>query len=286
MESRPPGPSEPVAVPPPVARPSAAAPARPGPPGSPAGPLGQALAGAAFLPRGIRAFLATPGLRLLGLSPVLIAGALVTVVLAVLVLWLDELAALLTPFAADWPETARTGIRALAGLAVLGAAVVVLVVTFVALVNLIGQPFYERIADRVEARLGDRPPGAGAPWWRTLPRATLESLTLLALVLICTLPLLVLGVVPVLGQTVVPVVGALVSGFFLAIELLAIPLERRGLRLRQRLRFVWRHRAMTVGFGVASFLLFLVPLMNILAMPGAIVGGVLLVRRLTETRAG
>jgi CysZ protein len=80
------------------------------------------------------------------------------------------------------------------------------------------------------------------------------------------------------------VVGATVSGFFLAIELLAIPLQRRGLDLRERLRWVWRHRHVTVGFGVASFLLFLVPLMNVLVMPAAVVGGTLLVRGLHGLR--
>jgi CysZ protein len=92
---------------------------------------------------------------------------------------------------------------------------------------------------------------------------------------------LVLGLFPVLGQTVVPVLQALVAGFFLAVELLAIPLERRGLHLAGRLRFVWRHRAQTLGFGITAFLLFLVPLMNVLAMPGAVVGATLLVRRLS-----
>jgi CysZ protein len=90
----------------------------------------------------------------------------------------------------------------------------------------------------------------------------------------------VLGLVPVLGQTVVPVLQAVAGGFFLAVELLAIPLERRGLHLAGRLRFVWRHRAQTLGFGITAFLLFLVPLMNVLAMPGAVVGATLLVRRL------
>ena len=41
-----------------------------------------------------------------------------------------------------------------------------------------------------------------------------------------------LGFVPVIGQTVVPVLGALVSGFFLAVELTGLPMERRGLLRR------------------------------------------------------
>ena len=253
---------------------------RPAPPAPRSGTIGRALDGAAFLPRGIRAFLATPGVRLLGVAPVLVASVLVVVALAALAMWVDELATTITPFADRWSESARTGLRVLTGLALLGGILALIVVTFAALVNLIGQPFYERIADRIETRLGGHPPADQASWWRSWPRATAESLALLTIVLLTSLPLLVLGVVPVIGQTVVPVLGAMVSGFFLAIELLAIPLERRGLRLRQRLRFAWAHRATVVGFGVTAFLLFLVPLMNIVAMPGAIVGGVLLARQL------
>ena len=99
-------------------------------------------------------------------------------------------------------------------------------------------------------------------------------------------PLLVLGLFPVFGQTVVPVLQTLVAGFFLSVELLAIPLERRGLHLGGRLRFVWRHRGQTLGFGLTAFFLFLVPLMNVLALPGAVVGATLLVRRLSGDPAG
>src|SRR4029450_643763 len=62
---------------------------------------------------------------------------------------------------------------------------------------------------------------------------------------------------PVVGQSVVPVLQALVAGFFLAVELLAIPLQRRGLHLAGRLRFVGRHRGQTPGVGGTAFLLLL-----------------------------
>lgn len=244
--------------------------------------LGAWLAGAAFLPRGIGTFLGTRGVRLLGILPVLIAAGVVLALLAALAALVDEAAAALTPFADDWSESARTAVRAVVGLALVTGSVMFLVVAFATLTALIGQPFYERVSERVERRFGEVPAAPQAPWWRRLPRASAESIALLLLLALCTTPLLLLGFVPVLGQTVVPVVAALVSGFFLAIELFAIPLERRGLRLRARLAFIWRHRRFTVAFGVATFGLFLVPLMNILAMPGAIVGATLLARELTQ----
>jgi CysZ protein len=256
----------------------------PGQPPAAAGRLAAALHGAGYLGRGLRTYLGTDGIRLLGILPVLIVGAVFWVVLVLLAVFVDELARLLTPFADTWSESGRLAVRALVGLAVIGLYLALIVVTFATLATLVGQPFYERISDRLEARLGDPPPGIDASWWRTLPRATLESLGLLTLTLLCAVPVFLLGVLPVIGQTVAPVVGAIVSGFFLAIELLAIPLQRRGLNLRQRLRWVWRHRHVTVGFGVASFLLFLVPLMNVVAMPAAVVGGTLLVRGLHGLR--
>ena len=244
------------------------------------------MAGATDVLRGIGLFLRTPGVRLLGVLPVVLAGLLVLALLGLLVVYLDELAAALTPFADRWDESSRTLVRVGAGLALLLGATVVLVMSFTVIAQIIGQPFYERISDRVEHQLGALPAGADAPWWRSFPRASLESVLLLALTLACTAPLFVLGLFPVVGQTVVPVLQALVAGFFLAVELLAIPLERRGLHLAGRLRFVWRHRAQTLGFGVTAFLLFLVPLMNLLAMPGAVVGATLLVRRLSGDPAG
>lgn len=256
-------------------------PAAPTQPPPPAPRAGGPVAGATDVLRGIGLFLRTPGVRLLGILPVVLAALLVLVLLGLLVVYLDELADALTPFADRWEEGSRTLVRVGAGLALLLGSTAVLVVSFTVIAQIIGQPFYERISDRIEHQLGSVPAGADAPWWRSFPRASLESALLLALTLACTAPLFVLGLLPVLGQTVVPVAQALVAGFFLAVELLAIPLERRGLHLAGRLRFVWRHRAQTLGFGVTAFLLFLVPLMNVLVMPGAVVGATLLVRRLS-----
>ena len=254
-----------------------AAPPQPPPPGP---RVGGPLAGAGDVLRGIGLFLGTPGVRLLGILPVFLAALVVLTLLGLLVAYLDQLADAITPFADRWDESTRTLVRVGAGLALLLGSTAVLVVSFTVIAQIIGQPFYERISDRIEHQLGSVPAGADAPWWRSFPRASLESALLLALTLACTAPLFLLGLVPVLGQTVVPVLQALVAGFFLAVELLAIPLERRGLHLAGRVRFVWRHRAQTLGFGVTAFLLFLVPLMNVLAMPGAVVGATLLVRRL------
>jgi hypothetical protein len=121
------------------------------------------VAGATDVLRGIGLFLRTPGVRLLGILPVVLAGLLVLALLGLLVVYLDELAAALTPFADRWDESSRTLVRVGAGLALLLGATVVLVMSFTVIAQIIGQPFYERISDRVEHQLGPRLRGHGLP---------------------------------------------------------------------------------------------------------------------------
>src|SRR5215204_2396208 len=71
-------------------------------------PRGGPVAGGTDVLRGIGMFLGTPGVRLLGILPVLLAGLLVLAVLGVLVVYLDELTNTLTPFADRWDESSRT----------------------------------------------------------------------------------------------------------------------------------------------------------------------------------
>ncbi|HEV2921650.1 MAG TPA: EI24 domain-containing protein, partial [Actinomycetota bacterium] len=129
-------------------------PAAPIQPPPPAPRAGGPVAGATDVLRGIGLFLRTPGVRLLGILPVVLAALLVLVLLGLLVVYLDELADALTPFADRWEEGSRTLVRVGAGLALLLTSTAVLVVSFTVIAQIIGQPFYERISDRVEHQLG------------------------------------------------------------------------------------------------------------------------------------
>jgi hypothetical protein len=88
------------------------------------------------------------------------------------------------------------------------------------------------------------------------------------------------GFIPVVGQTVVPVIGFCVSGYFLALELTGVAFQRREVPLRERMRILRGRMALTLGFGVPLILCFLVPLVSVLLMPGAVAGATLLVRSL------
>ncbi|MEV0310403.1 EI24 domain-containing protein [Nonomuraea fuscirosea] len=213
---------------------------------------------------------------LFGLIPALIAFAVYVVALIFLGTNASDLAEFLTPFADTWGW--RDLFRTLVGILLFLGGLALAVITFAALTLAIGEPFYEKLSAAVDPLETED----DQPWWRTLPRSIRDSLVTLLYVLMFTIPLFLLGFVPVVGQTVVPVLGAAVSGFFLTVELTTLAMERRGLARKQRFALLRRNKASALGFGVAVFLLFLVPFVAVIAMPAAVAGAALLVRtRLT-----
>ena len=155
--------------------------------------------------------------------------------------------------------------------------------SFTAVALLIGDPFYEKIAEAVEDRLGGVPNAVDLTWYQELGRSIRDSLRLLVLSTLIGIPLFLCGFIPVVGQTVVPVIGALVGGWFLSIELVGVAFARRGLGMRERVRVLRTRRWTAVGFGACVFLAFLIPLGAVFVMPAAVAGGTLLAREALDT---
>jgi len=239
----------------------------------------QFLHGAALPGRGLTLILRNPRLLMLGLLPALIAGIVYSAALFFLIDFLPELSGAVTWFADDWAEGGRDLIRVLAGIALLGVAVLLGILTFTAVTLLIGDPFYERISELVEDRFGGVADQVEVGLLRSLRRSLVDSLRLIGLSILIGIPLFLLGFIPVVGQTVVPVTGGAVGGWMLAVELTGAPFQRRGQRLRHRRAALRANRPLTLGFGVAVFLCFLIPLGAILLMPAAIAGATLLSRK-------
>lgn len=234
--------------------------------------------GIGFFLQGVRWVARNPRWWLFGLIPALIVFVLYAVALYFLGTNLGGLAEWATPFASGWGEAARKTLRALVGLVIFGTGLVLSVVTFTAVTLIVGEPFYEKLSEKVEETYGEVPSGHELPLWKSIPRSVKDSLVTLGYVLLFTIPLFFLGFVPVIGQTVVPVLGVLVSGFFLTVELTTLAMERRGMARKNRFALLRRNKASALGFGVLVFLLFLIPLVAVVAMPAAVAGGAIMVR--------
>jgi uncharacterized protein involved in cysteine biosynthesis len=236
------------------------------------------IAGVRYFARGLGWVARRPGQWLFGLIPALIVLVLYVVALTFLGIYLGDLVRAASPFADHWSSGLRDTTRVLMSVLVFGAAVMLSIVTFTGVTLVVGEPFYEGISGRVEESAGGLPADAGVPLVRQLLRGLGDAIIVGLITGLFAVLFFVLGFLPVVGQSVVPVIAACVSGYFLTLELTSIALERRGLRRREKFALLRRNRALAVGFGASVFVVFLIPLGAVLAMPGAVAGGTLLAR--------
>ncbi|WP_406449807.1 EI24 domain-containing protein [Streptomyces sp. NBC_00876] len=192
----------------------------------------------------------------------------------------DDLADWATPFADDWSSPWSGALRTTLTVLVFCLGLLLAVITFTAVTLLVGQPFYESLSEEVDRVEGGTVPKSGLPLWRELWISARDSVRILARVALYAVILFALGFVPVAGQTVVPLIGFCVTGYFLAEELTAVALQRRGMALKDRLVLLRGRRLLILGFGVPLGLAFLVPFVAVFLMPGAVAGATLLAREL------
>ena len=154
---------------------------------------------------------------------------------------------------------------------------VVVFYTFSLVANVIAAPFNGLLAERVERMV--RPDGRAPPptelSWRELLCAPLAELRKLLYFVAWAIPPLVLSFVPVVNM-IAPVVWAIFTAWMLALEYADYPLGNRGLNFKAQRRLLRQHWPLTLGFGGTALLLTLIPLLNFLAMPAAVIGATLL----------
>jgi CysZ protein len=240
------------------------------------------LLGLRLYARGAGMVLRSPRLLRLGALPAVVTALLYLAALVVLARYLGDLVGLLTSFAAAWSPGARQLAEIVVGIALVAAVALVSVLTFVAVTLAVGGPFYEKLSEIVDDTVGAVPDRAGRSWLGSVR----DGLLLVGMSVLVAVPLFVAGFLPVVGQTVVPVVAALVGGRLLVLELTAPALERRGLGLASRRRVVRSRRALGWAVGVPTYLLCLIPLVGIVAVPIGAAAATLVARELRGEPTG
>lgn len=248
-------------------------------------PFKEFFAGVAMLGRGFKVWLTAPKLMLLGLIPAVIVGAVYTALGITLVANLEPLSRVISPFADGWDPFWATVLRVALMIALIAVFLVLWVYTYTAVTLIVGDWFYEKIWDHVEHQLGNPPAKPEIGFWRAFGRSIADLLRLLIPTVLFGALILAIGFVPVVGTVLAFVLGALIGGWFLAVETTGLAFEGRGIRLRERRRTLRTRRAMTLGFGVASYLVFLIPAGAAFAMPATVAGATMLSRRILDEAA-
>lgn len=222
-----------------------------------------------------------PRLMAFGVIPAVIVAAVLLGGLIALATSVPGITVALTPFAEGWPGLWASVIRIAVGTALIGAALVIVAISFTALTLLVGEPFYERIWRAVENDLGDAPAASDGGFWRSVA----DSVGLVFRGIGVALFAALLGLIPGVGGVISAVVGVSLTGLLLADELSSRALTARGVEASHRRALMRQRRALTLGFGVATQLCFLVPGGAVATMPAAVAGSTLLARELLTPNA-
>ncbi len=154
------------------------------------------------------------------------------------------------------------------------SAVLVLAVTtiflFFPVVTVISIPFREALAAQTERLLTGRSSEVSLPIWRLI----LEVIHVVFFQIFILVMLLSLN-------WFLPGIGSILSVIFLiflaALDMVDPPLGQRGYLLPQKIAFVGQRQLLMAGFGGMAFLLLAIPIVNLLILPVASIGGAVLV---------
>ncbi|MFC7430126.1 MULTISPECIES: EI24 domain-containing protein [unclassified Agrococcus] len=238
------------------------------------------LHGMTILAAGLRLGWRSPRLAILGMVPPLVVGLAFVVGLVVLGLRASAIVDALTPFADAWADPWPAVLRIVLAIALVVGAAAIGVLLFAAVTLLVGAPFYERIWRAAEDELGGIPDEVELTVRQSIAKGIDDGLRLAGVGILTGIVVLLLGLVPVVGSAIGWIGGALVGSRALAVELTSMASDARGLSLDERRRLLDTAPDVARGFGLAVYLLFLVPGGAVLVTPAATVGGMLLVREL------
>lgn len=171
------------------------------------------------------------------------------------------------------------------------AAVVLVFFTFSIIANLIAAPFNSLLAEAVERHLtGQSLPSGGSllAMLKDIPGTVLDELKKLGYFIAWAIPLLILFLIPGVNL-IAPFVWTLFSAWMLAIEYSDYPLGNHGVRSAQLRRTLRERRWLSLGFGGATLVGTMIPVVNFLVMPAAVAGATAMwvgEKRLGHNQAG
>ncbi|HET9990409.1 MAG TPA: EI24 domain-containing protein [Kofleriaceae bacterium] len=139
---------------------------------------------------------------------------------------------------------------------------------FTAVAGVIAGPFNELLSERIEAHLTGRPaPAFSLPGFlHELSLGIVHGVRRVIIAILGAVVVLAIGFVPVVGTVVALALGFWFAARGAAYDCYDAVLARRALAYRDKLAYLARHRARSLGLGAAVAALLLVPGLNLVAL--------------------
>ncbi|MDH3647466.1 MAG: sulfate transporter CysZ [Gammaproteobacteria bacterium] len=229
------------------------------------------LKGASYAFAGLR-HLGDRNLRLFVLGPLLLNLGLFSVAIWWVANAFDGWMSWLVTWLPDWLDWLEWLIWPIFALAV----ILVMFYSFTMIANIIGAPLNGLLAEKVEQlRRPQSKLPQGRPFWREVPYAVAHEFRKWAYIVPRALPVLVLFLLPGLNA-LAPFIWFGFGAWMLTLEYADYPMGNHGLTFKKQRDLLREQRVMALGFGAAVMLMTLVPLLNFLSMPSAVIGATLM----------
>jgi CysZ protein len=213
--------------------------------------------------RGLRQMF-QPGLRALVFWPLLINVVLVGGLATAALLGFDGLLAAWLPQGWDWLQWLLWPLFA-------AALLLVVALTAVWVAALVASPFAGPLAYRTAILLGRHPAAPARSFAAETAHSLATAVRKIAYYALLLIPVLILSLIPGLNL-LAPFAWFLFGSWVLAVEFLEAPLANDGQDFRAVRRTLAQHRLTALAFGAGTTLLTLVPVLNLLVVPAAVVG--------------
>lgn len=217
-------------------------------------------------------------------SPSLWPWCIIPLIINVTVLWFSW--SWLTNYSNDYINayTSSTGFWA----SVLRYALVVVafvirvlavVIMFIIVGSIAALPFNDFLSEKTDKLANnwvDPNPFNTLVFVKNLLVTLLQEIKRISIFLLILMPLFFVSFIPIIAPFAIAV-KLLVTAMFFATDYLSYPLERRGtLLFKDKMRFAKTYSHISIGFGLAVTCIALIPLVNFLLFPLAVVGGTLM----------
>ncbi len=155
---------------------------------------------------------------------------------------------------------------------------------FRAVASAIAAPFNDLLSEKTEQLVTGvyrETPFSVILVFKDASRSIVHSFKILGIYLGLLIFLLFLLLIPGLGYPFYTAAMIFLSSYMLAYEYIGYPLDRRRLTFRDKRAFLRAHLRSSIGFGIGNFAVGCVPVLNLLMIPAAVVGGTLLYLKMT-----
>ncbi len=233
--------------------------------------------GSGYLGRGWRFVTSEhPGLVAYCVAPVIIAIISISTVFGLLSYYYSDLMGML------WSRPDSWYLLTLYYIVAVFVFLLMLVLGYVAffiMQTILSSPFNDILTERVEMlAIGKEPPPfTMARFAKGIAVTLVHTVVKLSIYIFFMVPLLLIGwIIPVVGPVVSSVGGFIVTAFFVSYDQMDYAMARREWPFGQKIRAVTRNFALCFGFGGSMAGVLWVPIVGILFIPLAAVGGTLM----------